>query len=84
MNRLRAPHDVEVEEPIMRHAQTHRPALEEFFDPAAITFEEVPLLRLAGVLASILSCSVGTMARAERKHMNCARGEHCKIKIVRV
>ena len=81
---LRAPDDVTVQEPIVRHAETDRSAFEEFFHAAAITFQEVPLLRLASVLASVLSRIVSTVARAERKYVDRAGREHCKVEVVRV
>ena len=65
MNRLRTPHDVEVEEPIVRHAETDRPALEEFFDAAAITLQIVPLFRFASVLTRILPSSICSIIGTE-------------------
>ena len=84
LNGLRAPHDVEVEEPIVCHAQTHRPAFKEFFNAAAITFKKVPLLGLASVFTGVLPRIISTMCRAEWKYVDCAGREHGKVKVVRI
>ena len=50
---LRAPNDVEIQQPVMSHTETDRSAFEEFLDTAAITFQIIPFLRFTCVLTPV-------------------------------
>ena len=50
---LRAPNDVEIQQPVMSHTETDRSAFEEFLDTAAITFQIIPLFRFTCVLTPV-------------------------------
>ena len=47
---LRAPNDVEIQQPVMSHTETDRSAFEEFLDTAAIAFQIIPFSGLPAYL----------------------------------
>ena len=63
-------------EAIVRHAQPHGTTFEKLLHAGCVSFEIIPLLWLAGILASILARGISAIVRAEGRNVSRAGAEH--------
>ena len=80
----RSAHNVEVQQPIVSHAQPDGSALQEIFHTVTLRFQIIKLLCFARILPCILSSRICSVPRIERQNMHCRGGEHRQVEIVRV
>jgi hypothetical protein len=70
------------EEAIVCHAQPHGTTFEKLLHAGCVSFEIIPLLWLAGILASILARGISAIVWAEGRNMSRAGAEHCHEDVV--
>ena len=76
------PNDMEVQDAVEDHAQTHCTTLEPILQSIFRNFEDIPLLRLARVLRGVCPGMISATLWIERHHVDAAGTEHRKVEVV--
>ena len=76
------PNDMEVQDAVEDHAQTHCTTLEPILQSIFRNFEDIPLLRLARVLRGVCPGVISATLWVERHHVDTAGTEHRKVEVV--
>jgi hypothetical protein len=83
LNRPCRPDHVEIEQSIVGHAQSDRPALHPVLHVIIGHLQVIPLFRFRCVFAGVLTTLISASFWVKLQDVNCCWGEHSKADIVR-